>query len=209
MSVAMQKRIRGDKFIIHLSLDIDKLYSEFEFLKNVCANENHVEKTVTFLDESKNNHKGSISFSQVGQNCYWDRNPFEGSGIGCPINKVYKPSVSSYKSAINGMSYVIQDTINVGEASYDIIDRFCSPECCLASIESNSHDPMYMNSKYLLFEMLGKSCVQAPSWRLLKEYGGPYTIEEFRRAHCNRLFTLEGIICKPMFFVYKESYHLT
>jgi hypothetical protein len=168
----------------------------------------YIERRVTFLDEYKNKHEANVSFVQKGLHCFWDRHSFSGTGVQCPLRKEYQPILNIYKSHINDTTYAIQDTINTNDAVYITKDNFCSGECCLAWIEDHSHDPSYVDSKSLLFEILGKEVKPAGSWLLLKEYGGPQTIEEFRKNFSNKRYDFEGIIYKPAFFIYKETYCL-
>ena len=65
---------------------------------------------------------------------------------------------------------------------------FCSFNCDLAYIKANSSNPLYSQSEFLLNkiynDLFGKQCmplIEAPSWRLLKNYGGHISIEDFRR----------------------------
>ena len=50
-------------------------------------------------------------------------------------------------------------------------------------------NPTYVNSRFLLYQLLNKTFIQsdlkidpAPHWRLLKDYGGHLSIEEFRES---------------------------
>ncbi len=68
---------------------------------------------------------------------------------------------------------------------------FCSFNCCVAWIKDNSHIPIYKNSLFLIhdiytryFDVSLETCqIQpAPHWRMLKEYGGTMTIEDFHNT---------------------------
>ena len=90
----------------------------------------------------------------------------------------------------------ILDKINIDQTNkkfiiekkeYFITDGiFCSFNCCQSFIADNRLNPMYNSSLNLLlimYQICFKSNIEilcAPSWRLLKEYGGHLTIEEFR-----------------------------
>jgi len=84
---------------------------------------------------------------------------------------------------------LIKARFNVNENDYYLMDGlFCSFNCCLAYIRENSNNPLYQNSEVLLnkiyYDMFGlksQPLIEAPSWRLLKNYGGHILIEEFRR----------------------------
>jgi hypothetical protein len=74
---------------------------------------------------------------------------------------------------------------------YYVVDGvFCSFNCALAFYEDHRHNPMYRSSRILLHR-LWRDCFgpgetssttisPAPSWRLLRKFGGPLSIEKFR-----------------------------
>jgi len=201
----MKKRAR-EKLSFQLNIDLDLFYETFDFVKQMRFN--CITKNVTFLDEFKNKHEAKISVAHRGQHCFWDHHPFNWEGIHCPLRKEYTPTLKIYKSNINDNTYAIQDTLHQEHGEYLSDDYFCSPECALAHILENSHDPRYIDSKDLLLGIVGRPVQPAGSPRLLKVYGGTFTIEEFRKSFCNKIFTLEAIVFKPAYFIYKESYHL-
>lgn len=203
----MSKASKTEKFIFNLTINLDAIYREFEFIQKIHLGYDKVEKSVTFLDEHKNKHHGHISFSQGSQHCFWDRHPFEWQGIMCPLERVYESSLHTYKSDINGANYIIQDTLSTDTSYYRSDGYFCSEECRLAYIEDNLHNPKFIDAKNLAFGIAGKKCNPAPSWRLLQVYGGSYTIDKFRELFCNKTFELEAVLTKPLFYVYSEHYH--
>lgn len=80
-------------------------------------------------------------------------------------------------------SYLVEDR------DYYLTDGiFCSFNCAMAFIHEHRHDPLYTHSETLLnkiyYEIRGMKSVPiepSPSWRLLRNYGGHLTIEDFRR----------------------------
>jgi len=79
---------------------------------------------------------------------------------------------------------------NYQERDYYLMDGlFCSFNCTLAFIQNQiGTNPLYMQSesflKKIYYEVFGDNAlplVAAPSWRLLKDYGGHMTIDEFRK----------------------------
>lgn len=126
-------------------------------------------KAYSYLDEAKKSKKCCISlFNNIGKNlpdktelcCYWCRHPFSTKPMGCPIKQ-------------EGDKYIVDGI-------------YCSFNCVLAFIESNN-DYIYNDSYrllsniyYNLFDININKLEKAPSWRLLKEYGGEKSIEEFR-----------------------------
>lgn len=106
--------------------------------------------------------------------CYWDRNTFDCKPVGIPVKYEKKGS----------------------ECIFYVDGIFCSFNCCYAYLKEHSSDEIYNESlslMYLLYRyMHGENAVDrfnpAPSWRLLEEYGGPMTIEEFRMSFSNYVF---------------------
>lgn len=143
--------------------------------------------------------------------CHWDHHTFEGIGIFCPLSyrpkQVGKVGQNEVKiRSMNGASdssinnFMIKENIpkckdisNLGkniieitDAYYEVDGVFCSPECCLAFIhdeKSKVGGSKYFDSERLLHFMLGLTSKISPanSFRLLKEYGGNLTIEQFRK----------------------------
>lgn len=144
-----------------------------------------------------------------GVRCYWDHHPFEGIGIFCPLS--YRPKqvgkvgqsevkLRSIDSNSNVSSFMIKENIpkckdisNLGkniieitDAYYEVDGVFCSAECCLAFIrdeKSKVGGSKYFDSERLLHFMLGltSKILPANNFRLLKEYGGNLTIDQFRQ----------------------------
>lgn len=194
---------------IQLSLDLEELYTKFDFISGSVET-----REVTYIDEYKNKQEAVFSFSSekvTKENflcCFWDRELISERVIKCPISKIYKNKVNTYISSINGNEYTIQDSLNVSDFYYTTDGNFCSPECCMAFIKSNENDTLYESSETLLSELLGYRPDYAPSWRLLKKYGGTLSIEEFRASFKNKNYIFEGIATHPILFVYKRAWHL-
>jgi len=171
---------------------------------------------VNRTDELKNNHSNKISLIDVtglrNVNCFWDKHPFSGNPVFCPIDKESSPKIKEYLSHINGKKYKIQDSINNYEeqkTSYMIDSVFCSIECALAYLEDNSHDINYKNSYIYMKEIYNFSDKKtAPHWRLLIPYGGPMNINEFRKSFLNITYIPDGILFQPVCFLFVENYHL-
>lgn len=171
----------------------------------------HFKHTITLVDELKNSHNIKVSMIH-GQsyNCFWDRHPFTGPPVYCPIERTHKPLVKKYTSYINGKEYKIQDSVqDTKYQEYSVDGIFCSTECCLAYIDENIHNPMYQNSEYYLKEIFSFSeQKRAPHWRLLVPYGGNQSIEEFRKSFVNTIYIPDGIVYNPICFLFRENYHL-
>ena len=81
-------------------------------------NENQTEDFFSFYDDSKHNHRCIISMIDYSTkeklnryNCYWDKNTFTTSPIGCPIKYIYNQVVKSYFSEISRDIYTIKENI--------------------------------------------------------------------------------------------------
>lgn len=207
--------------------EIDKQY-DFRLTNSLQINEKYIpqqstkitelqnfKQNITFVDELKNSHVVKVSNINIerksdGYFCFWDRHPFTTTPVYCPIEKIVKPQIKNYVSHINGKQYKIQDTNqDIKYHNYNTDGIFCSIECCLSFINDNKHNPLYQNSEYYLKEILEVTdCKSAPHWRLLAEYGGTHTIEEFRKSFVNVIYKYDGIIFNSICFLYRENYHL-
>lgn len=123
----------------------------------------------SYLDEAKKTKKCSITMSdnlgsllpkKTDISCHWCRHRFSSIPIGCPIKK-------------NDNEYIVDGI-------------YCSFNCVLAFIDS-TNNYLYNDSYRLLnnmyYETFNKymgELMRASSWKLLKEYGGNKTIDEFR-----------------------------
>lgn len=147
---------------------------------------------------------------QTDLKCFWCRHTFETCPIGCPIKYVNPTIEKSYISHITKDKYYMKENITTTKLkntlsnkklesqmeiipfdnSYYLTDGiFCSFNCVLSFIKDNSKDFFYKESYSLLHSMyesiVGKKIskiLPAPHWRLLKEYGGNLSIENFRKT---------------------------
>lgn len=159
--------------------------------------------------------------------CFWCRHPFPYRPIGAPLAYVPNRLHKRYHSEITQDSYILRENINRLESvmkdgienapgavsvlsqvrDYYITDGcFCSFNCALAFIKENRHDPKYTHSEMLLikiyYEIYGSSSppIEAsPSWRLLRNYGGHLTIEDFRRNLLKIDYRPLGSVLLPSF----------
>lgn len=194
-------------------------------------------KTITFLDESKKTHKCILSMidfktnsdvRELNYNCFWDRHPIEdGYPIGCPINYIPKQIQKTFFSQVSKDTYFIRENVvsdskiedesinTLNDEYYETDGAFCSFECCLAFILDNKHNRMYDMSHMLLTKIYNKynntktmTINPAPSWRILKEYGGHIpTIEKFRSNFGKIEYDYAGYTqkCLPVAYLYEEN----
>ena len=180
-------------------------------IENIPENKNV--EYVNFIDDLKRGRKCFIAISDKGKNCYWCRHPIYNPsqhGIGCPIS--YNPNIltKTYLSEISHDNFTIKEQVTDNKAKlfqkttdtrikierrnfYDTYGFFCSFNCCMAFIEDNKHNAMFVNSKFLLSKIYVEyndnieigTIQPAPNWQLLSEYGGTLSIEEFRNSFNN------------------------
>lgn len=123
--------------------------------------------------------------------CFWDKHPFTGEGVRCPI--FYKPKqlVKTKKEYVINENISEMETeknfprlkgIKEKEIVYD--DMFCSDRCCLAWIDENHQNSRYKMSKFIFYNEMLKSnkplVKKANNWRTLESFGGWQTIQDFR-----------------------------
>lgn len=164
---------------------------------------------VSMIDFNSKSNTHSLRY-----HCFWCKNPFDTLGIGCPISFVPKKVSRKYTSVINQNKYVIEeDTIKdslldddeagalnlVGEAFYQTDGVFCSFNCCSAYITANKKNPLYTSSRMLLVNMYNdmflkqvKTIPPAPDWRILTQYGGHLSINDFRESLENVEYKNQG-----------------
>lgn len=218
--MARATRKTKSKFEFKLKIDVDLLYHEFDFIKEIQLSDIPVAE-ITFVDDSANEDMAvpvivgvqDDDNSGVVLHCYWDHHPLAKDTVvvRCPLKKIYEPNLLTYTSAINGTTYTISDKLNPSNVHYQTCGVFCSPSCCLAYIRSySSHDPRFSDSESLLYEMLTmENITVAPDWMMLDVYGGHLTISEFREGVKHTTYTYEGSIDHPVLFLYKKRYHLS
>lgn len=171
--------------------------------------------------------------------CFWCRNVFDTHPLGCPIRYVPHMIVKKYFSHITKDYYTIKEEISntkfenvyndlLGENNnenvliqlikndyYETDGIFCSFNCCLAWIKDNSHNNLYTNSVYLLHQMyysyfdIQHQIHPAPHWRMLKEYGGHLSIDDYRSSFNKVIYDNEHYIrtlpkTKPIGQIFEE-----
>jgi len=119
-------------------------------------------------------------------------------------------------------AYRIKNDYKIQDRNYYLMDGlFCSFNCCLAFVKNNSRNPLYIHSENYLtkiyFDIFGDNStplVPAPSWRLLKDYGGHMTIEEYRKNFYKvDYFSVDNMIIpfpnsKPVGFLFEKQVKL-
>ena len=111
-------------------------------------------------------------------------------------------------------------TVEIDKDEYYITDGiFCSFNCAKAFIKDNKHDSMYEHSDNLLVKLyidMNSGDVKnikinpAPHWRLLNDFGGHLTIENFRENFNKCTYDFYGHIniqslLKPVGMLFEEK----
>ena len=111
-----------------------------------------------------------------GTRCYYCHHPFDNLPFYIPLK--YSEDLDRYK----------------------LFGNFCSPNCAKSYCLSNK---LLENKLYLLCQFYKKlfgpsfKFTPAPSFLMLKEYGGTLTIEEFRNSrYVNDTYTLNNLVCE-------------
>jgi hypothetical protein len=190
-------------------LHVETRPSETTSIDELYVNKNDF--VYPFLDPSKRCYItmiDSMTHKRIQcQYCFWCRHAFNTQPIGCPIRYVCNKIRKSMTSELTNETYSIVQSITSEEAKcapesvpeyYETDGGFCSFNCCLAFIKDQSHNQLYRRSEELLMKMYVdifqvdhttiKRIDPAPSWRLLKEYGGFMTIEEFRNSFQSHIY---------------------
>lgn len=135
-------------------------------------------------------HKMVLPDKDNDHRCWWCHMKFTTRPLGCPLRVVNKTDAESYYSFVNKKELQVPDP-GIEELYYVTTGIFCCHNCQLAYAESRKHDPAFKESVSLIYKMakeLGSISsntdviTPSPSYTLLKEYGGPYTPQEYHNT---------------------------
>ena len=170
---------------------------------NICEKVNTYIQHVTMAEFKINGILPPIT----DKHCWWCRHRFDNSPIGLPIN-YYCNSNSLYGDKIK--NYFEKKNIMIEtDDFFEVEGIFCSFPCCKAYILDQPFNDNYKNSisllyllYYKLYEMYpDNNFYVAPSWKLLENYGGHLSIDEFRESIGNKDFNLTINIKRPYMFI--------
>ena len=153
------------------NVDIQEVDKKYNTIKTRSSNKDTEQpSTYSYFDETRktvkcrvtmNNMIGKVLPKTTNIHCYWCRHSFSIPPIGAPVKK-------------DGDVYTVDGV-------------FCSFNCSLAYIKSKNETDYLFNDSLRLLNILYYNLFSikmeiypAPSWRMLIEYGGDKTIEEFR-----------------------------
>jgi hypothetical protein len=149
---------------------------------------------VEIVDDVKNVHKAIISTCQrhhyvdYEYSCFWCHCKSNAPPIHCPL-KYFSAQMEKHLPLKNGegTSCIKGNVENGNNDYYEMDGSFCSSSCCLAYIQDKQDDIRYADSQMLLYQMTGlKTITPSPSWRLLSNYGGPYSEQQFKNLIINK-----------------------
>lgn len=131
--------------------------------------------------------------NSTGKPCWWCRHSFHSMPIGCPL-RYHPPTTSGQSISIKELRGRFEEKLakaNFTIGKNDLFETegyFCSFCCCKAFILSQRGMVKYKESLALLsllYQILyGKKPTfpTASTWKVLKEYGGHLTIDEYRAS---------------------------
>lgn len=205
----------GKKFNIDISLKNKTLLTELY---------DNTPEVISFLDETKKLHTCS-NISKLNDiskqyNCFWCRYQIISVPIYCPVKFV--PSQIQRTISSHNKNYILKENINQNNVNlndddtlswsndksyYETDGVFCSFNCCQAWINDNKHKSEYNDSTYLLRkiykDMTGNTTDNikpAPNWRLLDNYGGNLTIEDFRENFIKFDYIFHGTVLSNVLY---------
>lgn len=181
----------GITIVSNISIVDDKLPENSTKLTELPELNNDTSTDViSFLDETKRIYQCNISMidfkngqnvKNLKYNCFWCRNKFDSSPIGCPIQYISKKAVKNYYSEVSKDNYIIKEnitkrrsellntesnfvflpfksshnsSIDINQNEYYETDGiFCSFNCCKAFIKDNKHNKLYEFSDLLLAKL--------------------------------------------------------
>jgi len=118
--------------------------------------------------------------------CWWCRHSFKTKPIGCPL--VYHSQPEGIDKERFEEKLALANITTQGSDFFETEGYFCSFPCCKAYILSQRNSMKYKESAALLsllFYTLYKRreiIPAAPPWKILKDYGGQLTIQEYRAS---------------------------
>lgn len=144
--------------------------------------------------------------------CFWCRQSIGDAEIQCPIRYFPSEVEQTCLSEITNETYSIRQSIPsntktpqnnikvVSDGFYHVEGHFCTYNCCIAYIDDNVNNQLYSRSKVYLYKILlthdwyikGTIIHPSPHWRLLSDYGGHMSIDEYKKAIGSRIYTTSG-----------------
>lgn len=156
-------------------------------------------KTYTFLDPQKKSKRWTLTMKNAMSKtvlpvtldrelkCWHCHRGFKENPLGCPIKHIRKTLETSYYSHGNKKEMKVVETSP--DEDYYLTDGYiCSWECLLGYAQDHRHLVEYRESVQLVYQMFRKCGGEGeisprPSFKMLEEYGGLLTREEYYGHH--------------------------
>ena len=137
--------------------------------------------------------------------CWWCRHSFQTKPIGCPLRYNVNKQNGIEKERFDEKFISADLPIDTNDF-FETEGIFCSFPCCKAYILNQRNSSKYKESATLLtllFYIFYNKVADfdpAPSWKLLKDYGGHLTIQEFRSTFGKLAYDETVNIRRPFMF---------
>ncbi len=155
-------------------------------------------RCIHFLDNYKNRVKYWVQMIDTTQGmalplhtknpCWWCRHSFTTHPIGCPVRYSPQKDIGIEKERLDERFKELNYSSDTNDF-FETLGIFCSFPCVKSYIQdqmSRNRSSRYREAQTLLTLLYQKlfgiliTIPRAPSWKLLKSYGGHLTPEEFR-----------------------------
>ena len=146
-----------------------------------------------------------LSITHESNECSWCRYSFDGTPVFVPIRKKQRQIVANMgnhiiKENVSDFQEKTRFKLN-SESYYEVDDPCCSVECANAFINDNKLKPRYIDSERLLKMMTGSVILpKANSYKLLRKFGGPLSIESFRKGFASDFIVKGNIVQQAALF---------
>lgn len=167
---------------------------------DTVSDDTKTKNSILFLDSHKNQirywpnmvdgNSGGVLPRMSNKPCWWCRCCFTSAPVGCPLR--YNSSKTSGIDKDRMVERLSKNNLPTDTTDYfETEGIFCSFPCTKAYIISQGTSALYKESLTLLTllckilyntDPLSSPIPVAPSWKLLKEYGGHLTINQFRSS---------------------------
>jgi hypothetical protein len=178
------------------------------------------------------------SIQAVKSKCWWCRHDFDTLPIGRPLRYVPDQMQTHYQSELTKERFMVQQYVPfdldgkvadpIGSTTHKLLGGYyetdgvyCSFNCCMAAINELPDAPAASVSRDLLMRMFFETHGQAeeitpsPHWRLLEDFGGFMSIDQFRKSldnyrfidkHYTMRYVPREITQKPVGHVFEEQF---
>ena len=189
--------------------------------------------TIKLVNTMVEHVKKGVMMEKTDIPCFYCRHTFDTPPIGIPVKWINSKCTSTQRSSYNveetsshvrvmpvheriesDKSVKTNDGVTLNEY-FEVDGILCSFNCAYAFLRSENptESGLYKDSYMLLSMMYKKSVgrlpykneiIPSPHWRLLKTYGGKYTIEEYRKSFNQVRYTFTPNLLKPLGRIFEK-----